>query len=123
MRSTAKDRLKYVDLWHTLLECVPEFKPIFADDVAFNGEILSHGLFEALFKLTSKAYDEGNMELFKRVFDFINEAAMSDDEDVLGPVHISFMERVPYHPLNQAAKDLLNPAAREMYDAIVNWKP
>jgi hypothetical protein len=48
---------------------------------------------------------------------------MSDDEDVLGPVHISFMERVPYHPLNQAAKDLLNPAAREMYDAIVNWKP
>ena len=115
MHSTVK--LTIETLWSELLERVPEFKPIFADDVAFNGEILSHGLFEALFRLMSKAHEDGDTNLFERVIAFINEAAMSEDEDVIGPVHISFMNRVSEFSLDEAVLPLLNPAARKVYDA------
>jgi hypothetical protein len=86
-----------------LIERVPEFRSLYDDDLALNnGEVLLLGLFEDLFTLTREAFEAGDIVLFARVIDFINLAAISDDEDLLNPVEVSFMERVPESSLEAA---------------------
>jgi hypothetical protein len=109
-----------------LLYSVPEFEPLYQGHILLYQERLDHVLFGELFTFTKAAFEAGNVELVGRVIQFINQVALSSDDDLLDPLHTSFIEYLPRTDLSSRAFEQsvvaqLNIAALGLYQQVVEW--
>lgn len=103
-----------------LLAQIPEAKSVYDEHLEFYGELINHPFFGDLFQFTRNVYANGEIALFTRIIEFINQLALSTDDKLLNAVHLSFIAHVPYSPIDDAVQPLLNDAACEMYCAILD---
>ena len=106
-----------------LLEQIPEFLPVYEEHIADNRDVLHYVLMGELFDFASSAYARREIILLARIVDFVNQLAISGDDDLRELVHVSFIEDVPYSPVDDAIRPLLNDTALDMYQAVVNFEP
>jgi hypothetical protein len=109
-------------VFDSLLEQVPEFKPTYDEHLADYDGLLPHVLMGELFVFASDAYARGEIVLLARIVNFINWAASSGDDDVRNVVHASFIEEVPHSSLDEVVRPLLNDAAKKMYQAVLDYE-
>jgi hypothetical protein len=106
---------------HTLLADVPEFEASYQEHIADYDEILPHVLFGDLFDFLVAHQD--NPDIVCRIVGFINRAAASSDNYIIGMVRVSFFEHVAFSELAGVVKPLLNETALALYEDVANWQP
>ncbi len=92
--------ITYWDFVDKLLARVPEFRDVYEEQVEDNfGEVLSHLLVRDLLRFTGRMYDKSLQfgapplarDIVMRVLSFVEDAALSDDEQVGELVEQSFL--------------------------------
>lgn len=102
--------ITYENVVACLIERIPEFDGIYREHLGLYKETLPHVLFGELVRFTkavcgSSSEPKGQyanpQNILKRILDFIEEAACSEDERVVELVQVSFMENLhqlgPYY--------------------------
>ncbi|KRC90069.1 hypothetical protein ASE25_11300 [Terrabacter sp. Root85] len=95
-----------------LRAAVPEAKPVVAEHLADNDEeLLLHLLMGDLQRMAVSAFDDGDLELTRRLLDFVDQSFRDGDADVNNAVAVSFVEHFGALPLESDALLDLWPSA------------
>lgn len=100
-----------------LLDQVPEFQQNYAEHIRRYGELLSDVLVGELSDFASEAYVKADMSTAKRIIDFVNAAALSQDDELQGMIQVSFLMHLPRLTGYEAMRALLNEQALAMLEA------
>jgi len=106
--------MKYSDISKTLIDNIPEFKPIYDKHITENGEVLNHVLFGDFTGFTTAKFNISSKEpIFIRCVDFVEQMLASDDPLVKDLAIASFLENLNKENL-QAMKDGLGKKTVEV---------
>jgi hypothetical protein len=107
------ERMTYNNLTTRLLESVPEFSPD-AEDIRDN---LQYPVFSDLTRfIISTLETTDNKELLRRIFNFIEEAAKTQDKQILDLLKDSFNELAIKEPVK--AKPYMGRFTRRIFQAV-----
>jgi len=119
------DDINYSNVIEKLLEALPEFRPIHDWMLEYDGEIIPYiligsGLVKFMLKnyelyIKSGEQDVQSKDILTRLTDFLESAALSQDEDVVELIRIGFMEHLDVNWSGFSGfAALLKPASKQL---------
>ena len=103
-----------VNFTDVLLERIPEFADTYQEHLTRYDKVLLHVLFGDLSDFVAAAYERDQKDLVARVIDYINDAAISTDDNIRGMAQVSFLMHLPRFTGYEFMRSKLNDEARRL---------
>lgn len=115
--------ITYDSIPESLVEAIPEFRPVVEEHITYYDEVLQHVLFGDFTRFVLEQEHNKDEELVRRCLAFLDQAVRSGDELTENLVAVSFVENVgPWEP---AMKDFIShwPESLQTMAREQGWQP